>query len=113
MQDVSKFVVDVDPWYCSGDNCTSIFLPGGIEQIRKLGANLNETILQGGPFSDVDAIITHNTSGYHLDFFPPVGDFAFADGNGCRLYGQTRGEGLYMCIGSDADQNLVAGISSN
>jgi hypothetical protein len=73
IQDVSKFVIDVDPWYCSGDNCNSVFLPGGIEQIRKLGTDLNQTILQGELFNEVvDAIVTHNTSGYHLDFFPPA-----------------------------------------
>lgn len=110
IQDVSKYVVDVDPWHCRGDNCNSVYLPGGIEQMRKLGSDLNQTILQGELFKDADALITHNTSGYHLDFFPPAGGFRFADGNGCQLYGKSRAEAVYMCIGSDADKNLVAGM---
>jgi hypothetical protein len=31
---IPNFVVGIDPIRCSGENCTAIFLPEGVEQIR-------------------------------------------------------------------------------
>jgi hypothetical protein len=90
------------------NNCTSIFLPGGVEQARLLGSNLNQTLLEGGIFDGADAIITHNASGYHLEFSSIDPYYPFNENIDCREYGQSRGQGIYICIASDG-QSLIAG----
>lgn len=108
---VSKYATGIEPAACT-DNCTSIFLPGGIEQARFLNTNLNKTLLEGGAFDGADAIILHNAPGYHLEFFPKDPTFSFNADTDCMLFGQSRGQGLYMCVASEGF-TLIAGKSQN
>jgi hypothetical protein len=103
----SKFVTGIAPVTCGG-TCRSVFLPGGIETARVLGPDLNRTLLQGGFFDNADVFLIHNAPGYHLEFFPIPADYSFDKTNDCLLYGQSRGQGLYICVGS-YDSSLVAG----
>jgi hypothetical protein len=59
------FVINIPPQYCKESNCTSIFLPGGLELVRQIdGSALN---FQSEPVED-DVIIVNNAPGYHLEY---------------------------------------------
>jgi hypothetical protein len=107
---VSKFVTGIAPVTCGG-TCRSVFLPGGIETVRVLGPDLNRTLLEGGLFDNADVFLIHEAPGYQLEFFPIATDYSFDRANDCLLYGQSRGQGLYICVGSH-DSSLVAGGDS-
>ena len=84
---VPKFVMDINPIRCSGEDCTAIFLPGGVEQIRLYQKNLNGTLLDSGIFENSDVVIAHNAPGYHLEFSSPDKKFSFSESVDCSLYG--------------------------
>jgi hypothetical protein len=95
--DVPKYAVAVPMAGC-GTNCTSVFVPGGIETARKLGPYLNQTLLHGGAFRDSETIQIHNAPGILLryDALPPSFDFDRAQE--CHLYGQHLNDTLQVCI---------------
>ncbi|KAK4041495.1 hypothetical protein C8A01DRAFT_14761 [Parachaetomium inaequale] len=95
--DVPKYAVSMPTAGC-GDNCTSVFLPGGIETTRKLAPYLNMTLLEGGAFRDSETIQIHNAPGILLRFdaLPPSFDFDRA--LECHLYGQHLNDTLQVCI---------------
>lgn len=107
---VPKFVAEANPLACGGPDCTSIFVPGGLEQMRLLDTNFSGTLLQGGFLNGSDAITSYDTLGYQLDFFPPT-NFEFDLVHDCTLYGRLSGQGLYMCVATDEDHHLVIGES--
>jgi hypothetical protein len=105
----SNFVTGIDPVGCSGKNCTAVFLPGGLQIARLLdivngpGIDLNATLLSKSP-----AVVVHNAPGYHLEFSPVDPDFTFDDSTECEIFGEERGQGLRLCIGS-YNSAIVAG----
>jgi hypothetical protein len=107
----SNFVTGIDPILCSGSNCTSIFLPGGIFNTRRLHPgvqpNLNITLLSDDLLDKAPAILITNAPGYQIEFSPISQNFSFLR-NDCTMYGQTQGEGLYLCLASD-NSSLAAG----
>lgn len=107
---VPKYVAEAEPLACSGPECNSIFLPGGVEQMPLLNTNFSGTLLQDGFLDIPDAITSYHTPGYQLDFFPAI-DFEFDSSRDCTLYGVSSGLGLYMCVATDAKSNLVIGIT--
>jgi len=106
---VPRYVAEAEPLACSGPECDSIFLPGGVQQMRLLNTNFSGTLLQDGFLDAPDAITSYHTPGYQLDFFPAT-DFEFDPVRDCTLYGVSSGLGLYMCVGIDAKSNLVIGM---
>jgi len=104
---ISKYVTGIAPASCNG-TCTSVFLPGGVETARVLGPNLNITLLEGGIFNNADAFLIHDAPGFHLEFFPIAADYSFNRTNDCNLYGESRGQGAYICVGS-YHSSIVAG----
>ena len=109
MTGVSKFVFNIKPARCT-ENCTSIFLPGGLEGVRRLQRNLSGTLLDSGVFVDGDSIIVYDAPGYHLEFSPLRESFSFNQSVDCFLEGQSSGQGIYICVASDKEY-LVAGKS--
>jgi hypothetical protein len=105
---VSKYVTGIAPATCKG-TCSSVFLPGGVETARLLNSNLNITLLEGGVFNDTDAFLIHDAPGFQLEFFPVPKDYSFNRTTDCALYGQSRGEGIYICVGS-YNSSLTAGV---
>jgi hypothetical protein len=95
--DVPKYAVSMPLEGC-GENCTSSFLPGGIETARKLGPYLNTTLLEGGVFRGSETIQIHNAPGILLRFdnLPPTFDFDRA--RECHTYGQHLNDTLQVCI---------------
>jgi hypothetical protein len=103
---VSKYVTGISLGDCAA-NCTSVFLPGGLELARLQGTNLNATLLKGGIFNDTDAVLLNNAPGIGLQFSSPIDGFAFNLKNDCQLYG-TRSDAVQICI-TPKDTPLVVG----
>jgi hypothetical protein len=95
----SNFVTGVEPVRCSGSDCVSIFLPGGVEIARLSNGNLNTTLLNGTGLNNAPAILINNAPGLQIEFAPVEDDFSFADAD-CATYGEQRGQGLHLCVGS-------------
>jgi hypothetical protein len=72
--------------------------------------NLNETLLLGGIFEAADAIIIREAPGYHLEFYPIDPQDSFDVVTDCLLFGQSRIQGLYICVASKG-HTLIAGGS--
>lgn len=103
----SNFVTGVPPVRCSGSNCTSVFLPGGLELARLNDGNLNATLLNGTALNHAPVIMINNAPGFQVEFSPMDSDFAFNTSD-CVTFGQQRGQGLYLCVGS-RNSTLQAG----
>jgi hypothetical protein len=95
--DVPKYAVSMPIAGCEA-NCTSKFLPGGIETARKLGPFLNMTLLEGGVFRDSETIQIHNAPGILLRFDNLPASFDFDRKHECHTYGQQLNDTLQICI---------------
>ena len=96
----SSFVAGVTPVGCNGEDCTSIFLPGGVELARLgNGGNLNATLLNGTGLNTAPAILINNAPGLQVEFTSLESDYAFAESD-CGTFGQASGQGLHLCVGS-------------
>lgn len=105
----ANLVTGIDPASCGrGNNCTSIFLPGGIFNSRRVMAggepNLNQTLFSGDNlFSNAPAILIHDAPGYQVEFTPIDENFTFLR-NDCSMFTT----GIYLCVASHESQ-IVAG----
>lgn len=106
----SNFVIGMSPVSCSGLNCTSVFLPGGLLLARRTDKTLNGTLLNlnASLLNTGQAILINNAPGYQMEFFPIDDDFSFNAATDCATYGQSRGDGLHVCFGSN-NSTLVVG----
>jgi hypothetical protein len=95
--DVPKYAVSMPMAGC-GENCTSSFLPGGIETARKLGPYLNMTLMEGGIFRDSETIQIRNAPGILLRFDKLPPGFDFDRTHDCHTYGQHLNDTLHVCI---------------
>lgn len=106
----SRFVTRSTPIACSGENCTSVYLPGGIEDARMRNyGNLNSTLLNSPdlfPVKANPAILVNGAPGYQMDFYSVDSNFTFNTSE-CGLYGQNRGQGIYLCVGSNKDAYVI------
>jgi hypothetical protein len=99
-----SMVVDVDPLYCES-NCTSIFLPGGLELVRRPDAS---TLYSKGHLEE-PVIIVQNAPGYQLEFSPT--NYAFNYNMDCNNYG-TDWSSLYVCLAFDDNaQSFMSGFA--
>lgn len=103
---VSKYVTGISPTNCTA-NCTSVFLPGGLELARVFGQDLNTTLFQGAIVGNGDAVLLNNASGIGLEFSPPYNGFEFDIENDCQLYG-SRNDSVQICITTN-DSSLIVG----
>lgn len=106
----SNFVIGMTPIGCSGINCTSVFLPGGLLLARRTDETLNGTLLNlnASLLNTGQAVLINNAPGYQLEFFPVDDDFSFNAVTDCATYGQSRGDGLHLCFGLN-NSTLVIG----
>ena len=103
---VAKYATGISPTNCTG-NCTSVFLPGGLELARVFGQNLNATLFEQGIIGDSDAVLLNNASGIGLEFSSPYDGFEFDIENDCQLYG-TRNDSVQICLTTN-DSSLIVG----
>ncbi|KAK4157408.1 hypothetical protein C8A00DRAFT_11739 [Chaetomidium leptoderma] len=95
--DVPKYAVSMPIAGCR-ENCTSAFLPGGIETTRKIAPYLNMTLMEGGAFRDSETIQIHNAPGILLRFDKLPPSFDFDRTSECHTYGQHLNDTLQICI---------------
>ena len=95
--DVPKYAVSMPMAGCR-ENCTSSFLPGGIETARKLGPYLNMTLMEGGIFRGSETIQSRNAPGTPLRFDKRPPGFDFDRTHDCHTYGQHLNDTLQVCI---------------
>jgi hypothetical protein len=95
---------------CQGPNCTAVFLPGGISGPRERTSILNESLFDDdGALDGSPAILIENAPGYQLEFSSMSPNFKFNEAD-CETYGTDRGDGVYLCIGSNSS-TIQAGSS--
>jgi hypothetical protein len=92
------------------ENCTSFFLPGGVEIARKVRPILNATILEGGVFDNVDVVRIEQAPGFRLQFRHLPGDFTFDLDGDCSYYGMQLNDTLQICA-KDMNNSMAVGRS--
>lgn len=103
----STFVTGIPPSTCSGENCSSFFLPGGLRQVRLQGQEFNSSLFNGQQPEDSSSVLIHDAPGYQLEFSPIERNYTFDSGTDCTTYGQTTGLGLHLCIASSGPRILA------
>jgi hypothetical protein len=87
--------IPIPPVQCTGADCQSIFLPGGLGLVRY---NTNGSALTGNAVPSFDdAIILHDAPGYHMEFSSTNYTFNHSIGGDCTLYGLPVSS-IYSCI---------------
>ena len=105
-----KYAVDMSGGAVGCDldqNCTSFFLPGGLEIARKVQPVLNATILEGGVFNDAEVIRVNDAPGMLLRF-DRLESFPFDPENDCLYYGDVINDTIQVCI-ADRNQSVAVG----
>lgn len=103
----SKFVTGISSTTCNSEDCTAVFLPGGIETVRLQTTNLNVTLLNGTTLGGTSTILISDAPGYQLEFFPIDPNYLF-DPHNCTIYGEGREDGIQLCMASD-NYTILAG----
>ena len=97
----------MSPVSCSGIGCTSIFLPGSLDNIRLYGGYSNSTLFQEQDLVGSSVVLAKDAPGYQLDFDSITEKNPFQDSD-CMLYVGRGNDGLYICITS-IQQKLLMG----
>ena len=90
----SSFVTGIPPVQCSGANCTSIFLPGGLELARMNdgNGNLNSTLLNGQCTRNSD----QQCPWFSTRIFPYPRELRFRDIGLCNLWRATSSRASFV-----------------
>ncbi|KAK3384855.1 hypothetical protein B0H63DRAFT_471765 [Podospora didyma] len=104
-----RFVTKVRPIYCSSSdaNCLSLLMPGGMEVVRSYdnpsGESFSQSLYSGNFTGDYDSIIINDAPAYHIEYDsissvdPGFRWNRTAFSGDCSLYGDSIGEGIYIC----------------
>jgi len=96
-----RFVTSVEPVLCSGKDCLSIFLPGGMDAVRYDDSTGMTTLFSGDFPGDYTTIVVNDAPGFQIEYasIQSVDDQFQFDGNtDCTMYLQSIGDGLYICM---------------
>jgi hypothetical protein len=96
-----RFVASVEPVMCSGQDCLSIFLPGGMDAVRYDDSTGLRTLFSGQFPGDYTTIVINDAPGYQIEYasISSVDDqFQFDPNVDCKMYLQSIGDGLYICV---------------
>jgi hypothetical protein len=107
----ATLVTSTAPLSCSGSNCTSVFLPGGLELVRLQCGGPNSTLYRNQPSSGLSSVLVNNAPGYHLEFFPIREGFVFNSTTDCAVYGGTSKEAIQICIAANGTQVLTGKLT--
>lgn len=102
----NRFSLKIPPNSCSGPSCSSFFLPGGAAIVKD--QNDDNFLFSGRLWDSQTAALIHNAPGYQMEFYPVAGGWSFDLAADCSAYGQTEGEGLYICLANNGT-DLIAG----
>jgi hypothetical protein len=101
----------IAPTTCAGLDCTSIFLPGGLDLVRLINGGPNATIFQQPTTSGSSTFIVSNAPGYHLEFFPIPMGWVFDQAKHCATYVGSNNQAIQICIAAVGTQ-IYAGKCS-
>lgn len=104
-----KYSVSMPMDDCNG-NCSSMFLPGGLEIARKVRPIVNSTILEGGIFNSVEAVRISNAPGLALKYDRLGAEFMFDPTSDCSYYGEIINETIQICA-ADVNKSIAVGMS--
>jgi len=103
----TTIVTGIAPLSCSGSDCTSIYLPGGIDLVRLAEGGPNATLF-GAQLPDGPTFLVNNAPGYQLEFFLPTpGGYVFNSTRDCATYGGTNNEALHICVAAEGTKILA------
>jgi hypothetical protein len=97
-------IKQIGPMTCSGPDCTSIFLPGGLPLVRLANGGSNATIFEEPETNGPSAFIVNNAPGYHLEFYPIPLVFVFNQAKDCATHGGLDSEAIHICISAVGTQ---------
>jgi len=97
-------VKSIPPLTCSGPDCTSFFLPGGLDLLRLANGGPNATLFSAPPRNGTSAFITNNAPGYHVEYFPVPKGFGFNKTSDCTTYGGSSNEAINICVSAEGTQ---------
>ena len=94
-------VIRIPPLSCSGDDCFSYFLPGGLDSIFPRPSSYQQ-------FPAATAYVVNDAPGYQIEFYPISSSDPQLMTGDCQVFG-TPFSALQICI-KKVDSNLIAGI---
>jgi hypothetical protein len=108
-----KFVTSIVPISCSGStNCTSLFLPGGLELVHLTTYQLNATLFDGQYSQDYSTIIVNDAPGFQVEFSSVDPNLSF-NSTDCGIYGNATSQGIYICMASGGQAGFSIGMRGN
>lgn len=106
-----RYAVPFPTDYCSGSNCISVLLPGGLEMVRQVSPALNLTVFNGGIFDKTEAIRVEASRGMALAFERVSPDFSFDWSKDCIYPGAQLDDGVQLCV-QQSGNAIIAGWTS-
>lgn len=109
-----RFTTSIEPVICSGKDCVSIFLPGGIDTVRYDDNTDAKTLFSGDFPGDYTTIVVNNAPGYQIEYgsiSSVDNEFQFDPNADCKTYLQSIGDGIHICMVEKGTQ-LYLGKSS-
>lgn len=103
----STLVTGIPPLTCSGSDCTSFFLPGGLTLVRLANGGSNSTLYEGQQADGSSTVLVNNAPGYHLEFYPVAENYVFNSTADCAMYGGTSNEAIHICVAANGTQILA------
>lgn len=102
-----RFATSIDPVMCSGNDCLSIFLPGGMDTVRYDDSTDATTLFSGDFPGDYTAIVVNNAPGYQIEYGSIKSvdnEFQFDPNVDCKTYLQSIGDGIHICMAEKGTQ---------
>jgi hypothetical protein len=96
-----RFATSIDPVMCSGNDCLSIFLPGGMDAVRYDDSTDATTLFNGDFSGDYTAIVVNNAPGYQIEYGSIKSvdnEFQFDPNVDCKTYLQSIEDGIHICM---------------
>jgi hypothetical protein len=96
-----RFVTSVAPVACSGKDCLSIFLPGGMDSVRYDDDTGMQTLFSGQFPGDYTVVVIKDAPGYQIEYASIESvdaAFHFDLDKDCKRYLDTIGDGLVICM---------------
>lgn len=96
-----RWVASVEPNSCSGKDCLSIFLPGGMDSVRYDDGTGGTTLFDGKFPGDYTTIVVNDAPGFQIEYSSIQSNdpnFQFDRSSDCKMYLQSLDDGLYLCM---------------
>lgn len=109
-----RFVTSMAPVQCSGQNCLSIFLPGGMDTVRIDDDTGLYTLFSGQYPGDYSSIVIKNAPGFQMEYdaIEAVDSgFQFDRNSDCKMYLGSIQDGLFLCMVEKSPQLYLGRIT--